>query len=141
MRELQAHERTIDERRLAPGDAVITRLWRQLLEDCEVFGGTLFVAVMNDTVVGYTGVLTRVRSEDPEDADYQFAQVTDLVVREAFRAQGIGSALLRRAREHARASGAHWLRINVLAGNAGVAELYRRCGFHDRELVLEQDLR
>lgn len=139
MRELQEWERNIDAR-LAPPDDVLERLWQEILEDCDVFRGVIFVAELDSEVVGYTGVLTRVPREETDEIDYVYAQITDVVVREQYRSQGIGAALLARARTHAREAGVRWLRINVLAGNPGAASLYRRCGFRDREIILEHDL-
>ncbi|MDH3452884.1 MAG: GNAT family N-acetyltransferase [Gammaproteobacteria bacterium] len=139
MREMQNWERTIDAR-LAAADDVIERLWREILQDCDVFHGTIFVAELDGRVVGYIGVLTHVPQDHTDEIDYVYAQVTDLVVLEQFRSQGIGTALLAQAKKHARDAGVHWLRINVLAGNPAAAALYRRCGFRDREIVLEHDL-
>ena len=139
MGELQAWERSIDARLAAPDD-VLERLWQELLEDCEVFRGTIFVAELDDEVVGYIGVLARVPQENSDEIDYDFAQVTDVVVLGQHRSKGIGAALLSRAKTHAREAGRRWLRINVLAGNRAAAALYRRCGFHDREIILEHDL-
>jgi len=139
MRELQEWERNIDAR-LAPPDDVLERLWQEILEDCDVFRGVIFVAELDSEVVGYTGVLTRVPREETDEVDYVYAQITDIAVRKQYRSQGIGAALLARARTHAREAGVRWLRINVLAGNPGAASLYRRCGFRDREIILEHDL-
>jgi GNAT superfamily N-acetyltransferase len=139
MRELQECERNIDER-LADPDQVLERLWQEIVEDCDVFRGTILVADLDGEVVGYIGVLTHVKVEDADEIDYVYAQITDMVVQERHRSEGIGAALLAQAKLHAREAGVRWLRINVLAGNAAAAALYRRCGFHDREIVLEHDL-
>ena len=139
MHELQEWEREIDAR-MAPATKVIERLWQELLEDCDVFRGSVFVADLDGSVVGYIGVLTRVPHEASDEVEYAYAQITDVAVREAFRSHGVGTALLSHARRHAVESGARWLRINVLAGNRAAATLYRRCGFRDREIVMEQSL-
>lgn len=139
MRELQEWERNIDGR-LADPDDVLERLWQEIVEDCDVFRGTIFVAALDDEVVGYIGVLTHVKVEDTDEVDYVYAQVTDVVVQERHRSKGIGAALLAHAKTHAREAGVRWLRINVLAANRSAAALYRSCGFQDREIVLEHDL-
>lgn len=139
MRELQQWQRRIDDR-LADPDRVLEQLWREILEDCDVFRGTIFVADLDGEVVGYIGVLTRVPHEQSDEIDYVFAQVTDIAVLEQYRSQGVGAALLKRAQQHAREAGVRWLRINVLADNQRAAELYRRCGFRDREIILECEL-
>ncbi|MDH3714723.1 MAG: GNAT family N-acetyltransferase [Gammaproteobacteria bacterium] len=139
MRELQDWERNIDARLAAPDD-VLERLWEEMIEDCDVFRGTVFVADLDGAVVGYIGVLTHVAQEGTAEVDYVYAQITDLAVRGQYRSQGIGSALLAHAKTHARGAGVRWLRINVRAGNPAAVAMYRRCGFDDREIVLEHDL-
>ena len=56
MRELQEWERAIDAR-LAPADDVLERLWREILQDCDVFRGTLperlFEGVYDSTAFPY----------------------------------------------------------------------------------------
>jgi GNAT superfamily N-acetyltransferase len=59
------------------------------------------------------------------------AMLESLFVVEAFRGQGVGSALLKVAREMSLARGQKVMMLNVLSGNGGARRLYEREGFSD----------
>ena len=80
------------------------------------------------------------KSRGIEEREYEYAYVSDLVVREGHRGRGLGRALLGRAEEHARREGATLLRIAVLARNAGAVALYESSGFERRLIELSKRL-
>jgi predicted acetyltransferase len=88
---------------------------------------------MNDRVVGFVCVLSRLESEDIIERDREHAYVTDLVVLEPYRNAGIASELMRVAEAHAFSAGARRLRVGVLAANRGAHNLYRRLGSRSRD--------
>lgn len=137
--ELQNYERAIDERVL-PGEAVRGWYLDHLLEICAAQDGTLFVAEVEDGVVGFAAVQRRVSNDDVDECDYDFALISDLGVNERHRGQGIGRALIAACEAFAREAGMRWLRIAVLGRNAVARGLYERCGFEDRQVVLEKPL-
>ncbi len=57
------------------------------------------------------------------------AMLESLVVRVEYRGLGIGSALLKAAREESGARGQKVMLLNVLSGNDGARKLYERAGF------------
>jgi ribosomal protein S18 acetylase RimI-like enzyme len=137
--ELQSFERSLESNRAEPSlirDAYI----RGLFDECAKSSGAIFVAEMNNRVVGFVCVLSRLESEDIIERDREHAYVTDLVVLEPYRKAGIASELMRVAEAHAFSSGARRLRVGVLAVNSGAHNLYRRLGYRDREIVLEKTL-
>jgi len=136
---LQNHERTIDERVL-PGDAVEDWYLDHLLKTCAEQDGTLFIAEVGGQVVGFAAVQSRVPNEDVDESDYLFALISDLGVNESHRGQGIGRALFESCEAFARDRGARWLRIGVLGRNEVARGLYERCGFEDRQVLLEKPL-
>lgn len=141
MRELQTWERRFDARLADPDDeAVLERLMRDTLEACAAYDGRIFVAEAGGELAGYVGVLARVPRQDVDEVAYTYALISDVAVAPAWRAQGIGTALLAHAEAFARARGAHWLRIQVLGRNRRAWRLYRRAGFDEREVVLEKRL-
>ncbi|MCQ4160709.1 GNAT family N-acetyltransferase [Roseomonas sp. GC11] len=73
----------------------------------------------------------------PFVAERAHGYVADLYVREPWRGQGIGRALLAEAERLTRARGLKRLLIGVVAGNDRAEEAYRRFGFapYTRELI------
>ncbi len=137
--ELQQHERQFEPRMTAPGTIEGWYL-DHLLSRCAKESGAIFVAEADGGVVGFVTVLACVASTDIDEDSYDYAYVSDVAVRQDHRGQGIGTALLSTAADHAREHGARWLRIDVLAGNEVAANLYRRAGFIDRAIQLEKTL-
>lgn len=69
------------------------------------------------------------------------AEISDLVVAEPLRGQGVGTALIQMLVKRARAQGAKAFEIGVTLDNTRAAALYRRLGFEDSHtvmMVLEQ---
>jgi len=126
--ELQEFERRIDDR-LRPGDSMAAGYLAQILDRCREHAGTILVAECSGAIAGFAAILTRVPFESLDDPPGEYAIVTDLVVREAFRRRGLGAALLREAERCAIAAGAAELRIGVLSANQSAARLYRSAGF------------
>jgi ribosomal protein S18 acetylase RimI-like enzyme len=126
--ELQEFERRLDER-LPPGETIAADFLARALARCRDYSGTILVAEYAAVVAGFTTVLTRVPYEELDDPSGEFALITDLVVREAFRRRGLGAALLQAAEAHARAAGAPEVRVGVLSANVTARRLYSRAGF------------
>ncbi len=137
--ELQDYERAIDERVL-PGEAVEGWYLDHLLKACGEQDGTLFVAEEGGRVIGFAAVQSRVPNEDHDECDYDFALISDLGVDPAHRGKGVGRALIAACEAFARERGARWLRIAVLGRNEIARGLYERCGFEDRQVILEKPL-
>lgn len=137
--QLQEFERGLDTRVL-PGRAVEDWYLDYLLAACAQTAGRVLVAEVDGEVVGFAAVQARVPNEDRDEEGYEYAYISDLGVRETHRGGGIGRALIEAAEDYARARGARWLRIGVLARNETAHRLYRRCGFADRLVMLEKVL-
>lgn len=137
--ELQNYERAIDPRVL-PGEAVAGWYLDHLLATCREQDGAILVAEDGGRVVGFAAVQCKVPNEDADEANYEFALISDLGVNESHRGRGIGRALIAACEAFARDRGARWLRIAVLGENAVARGLYQRCGFTDRQVVLEKTL-
>jgi ribosomal protein S18 acetylase RimI-like enzyme len=135
--ELQDFERRIDDR-LRPGASIAADFLDRILGRCRDCAGTILVAECESTVVGFASILTRVPFEELDDPPGEYAIVTNLVVRDAFRRRGLGAALLAEAERYARAAGATELRIAVLSENRGAAALYRRAGFAPYSEILSK---
>lgn len=137
--ELQSFELSIEANRAEPS-LIRNAYIRDLFDDCAKSAGAIFVAEINNAVVGFVCVLSRLDSEDILERDREHAYVTDLVVLEPYRKAGIASQLMRVAEAHAVASGARQMRVGVLAANSGAHNLYRKLGYRDQQVVLEKTL-
>lgn len=139
IRALNTHEAGIARDRLTTRAAAEAH-YAALLARIAQQDGRLLAADAQGRVVGALGLVVQ---DDPpfirEDVR-RHAYVTDLVVDEAWRGQGIGRLLLAEAEILARSQRIKRLVIGVLAGNAGAARLYRSCGFEPYAAALVKEL-
>lgn len=139
IRELQEHERQF-EPRMKSYEMIADSYLDNLLARCAETSGRILVAETQGEVVGYVCVNAEEPNTDEDEVAYDYALVADIVVTRAHRGQGIGKALLEAAEHYAKNRGARWLRIWVLAQNAGAQALYQRSGFTPRLTELEKTL-
>ncbi len=137
--ELQEFERTF-ERDLPAGAAVADAYVRWMLDRCATWDGAVLVAVVGAEVVGFVSVWGRVPQDELDEPPGEYAAVSDLVVRSAFRGRGLGRMLLTEAERYARTRGAATLKIGVLTRNAGARRLYERAGFVDYRVQMTKRL-
>ncbi len=128
--DLQEFERSL-EPDLPPGAAVADAYLRWMLDRGATWDGAVFVATVGDAVVGFVSVWARVPQEELDEPPGEYAAISDLVVRPAFRRRGLGRRLLTEAERYARTRGATTLKIGVLTRNVGAHRLYERVGFSD----------
>ena len=138
--ELQNHERQMDSN-LAEADAIADRYLHHVFSECATTDGGVYVAEVDGRVAGFVGVWARIVSQEPDEYQYEYAHICDLVVLPAFRRRGLGRALLQRAEDHARDHGATTLRLGVLAANDRARQLYTNAGFHGYLEIMAKDLR
>lgn len=137
--ELQDFERRLDPR-MPSGAELVEPYLEQMFERCNRGGGRFLIAEVDGSVAGYTTILPKVKSEELEDGNFEYALVADLVVLEQYRGQGLGGKLLKAAEQYARACKCRYLRIGVLAGNDVAERLYTKAGFSPRHIELEKVL-
>lgn len=137
--ELQDFECRLDSRMPAGADIAEPYL-ADMFDRCKRGGGRILIAEVDGVVAGYATILPKVRNEELEDGDFEYALLSDLVVLEGYRGQGLGRKLLQAAELYARACKARYLRIGVLAGNEVAENLYADTGFSPRYIELEKVL-
>ena len=141
VRELQTYEAEFYDR-MKPPEEIGDWYVDGLLKYCAEQAGEILVADATGRLLGYAAVMTAVSSQgEADEQDFFYAEVKDLVVTEAARGQGLGRRLLEACEARARAAGAQWLRIGVLADNSRALETYRRFGFRDLSVQLEKLLK
>ena len=136
---LQDVEHDLESDRL-PGAGVASAYFAHILQSCDRQSGRIFVADLHDTVVGFVCIWLEHDQETLISTLVDYAYISDLVVLPAYRRQGIGTALLRRAEAYAGECAVTTLKIGVLARNTSAHAVYRRAGFRDYELTLIKDL-
>lgn len=104
-------------------------------------GGRVIIADVNGEFAGYAVLLLRCTNDErPDERAHVYALVAELLVAPAYRGSGLGTRLLRRCEELARAEGVKWLRVEVLARNEGARRLYDRYGFSEHLVTSEKPL-
>jgi len=139
IRVLNTHEQALSGDRLTSRTAAEAH-YAALLARIAQQDGRLLAADAQGRVVGALGLVVQ---DDPPfiRADLRrHAYVTDLVVDENWRGQGIGRLLLTEAERLARDKGLRRLVIGVLSGNQGAARLYGDFGFEPYATALVKGL-
>jgi GNAT superfamily N-acetyltransferase len=137
--ELQDFEHRIDPR-IPPGIDIVDDFIPRMLHRCGQCDGKVLIAEVDGEVAGFATILSKVRNEDPEEGDYEYGLLSDLMVAERFRKQGIGRQLLDAAEVFATARGVRWLKIGVLAANQAANQLYSSMGYSSIYVEREKDL-
>lgn len=100
------------------------------------------VAVADNMIVGY--LCGAICSGLPLGEDYRnlpiMAEVEDTFVLEEYRSKGIGSKLYGSFIDWCKAKKVRKLKVQSTTKNDKVINLYRKLGFKDHTLVLEQDI-
>jgi ribosomal protein S18 acetylase RimI-like enzyme len=112
-----------------------------MLARCAETSGKVFVAEVDNQVVGFVCVWGKSTSEDLDEEPVEYAFISDLVVLPAYRSQGIGPLLLQAAEAYARAQGAASLELEVLVKNEPALRVYNRHGFRAYHYLFKKDLR
>ena len=137
--ELQEAEREV-EPELPHGEAVVDAYLTEMFKGCEKWNGQVFVAEHGNATVGFVCVYARMTIADPDEAQKEFAYISDIAVLQQYRGRGIGRDLMARAEQYARQSGATTLRLVVLSRNTGAKQLYSTLGFRDRWVQMTKKL-
>ena len=99
----------------------------------------LYVARENGTVIGY--VLLKMRAYDwPGVVRRKVMVVDEICVDNAFRRQGIGTAVMTDVKALARAFGCTDLQLGVYPQNDGAVTFYQKCGLRIRSIDMQMKL-
>ena len=137
--ELQEFERLLEPDRVE-GESIVERYFQELLEAHQRRIGKIFVAEVEEEVVGFINVRLEHESQEYISSLVDYAYISDIVVLQAYRGRGIGTILLQQAEAFARHQGATVLKIQVLARNQQAADVYQHVGFRPYEIALLKHL-
>ena len=107
---------------------------------CAETSGQVFVAEVENRVVGFVCVWGKVPSDALDEEPGEYAFISDLVVLSAYRGQGLGRALLQQADAYARQQGVAKIQLEVLPNNTAALNLYKRHGFRTYHMLLTKGL-
>jgi ribosomal protein S18 acetylase RimI-like enzyme len=138
-RHLQAHESAYFDR-LIPPSGIGADYVARLQADVADHQGHFIVAETDGVIAGYCTLLMLDSADERDEVFYTFAHVGDLAVHENHRNRGVGQALLDESEAVARRHGKKWLRLGVLADNAGARRFYERHGMRVGFMTMEKKL-
>ena len=122
--ELQKHENQYDKLKSTKLQNAI-KYKKELLETINDQHGEMLVAKDNDEVLGLVAWFL----EEELEFDEPYGYISDIVVFEQQRGEGIGQQLLDEAITHIKATGVKRLHIGVLLSNSQTKEFYTKNGF------------
>ncbi len=135
--ELQDVEHAVDSDRRT-GMQLAKEYLAEIQGDVKDKNGAIFVAKSNGQMAGLLVVLEE--KNVTIEVVGTHAYVTDLVIKEKFRGQGIGTLLMNRAEEYARKQGITEIRITTLAKNDPAKTLYKKLQYQEKEITLSKAL-
>lgn len=137
--EEQTAERSVDALMQAPTERVMDAYFSEMLGWIAELDGMIFVAESDGGLIGFVAVLIEIKHESWTTM-VRRGYISNLVVSESQRGQGIGQRLLTEAETYARAKGCDHLLLDVLANNAPALKAYERFGFSPREIQMHKPL-
>ena len=139
--QLQAVEAAHQPKRKSPPAIASEEIWAESQKMVDEGKGVVLVAEQDGVLVG-VGVGYEAVSGDLSLSleARRTGYVSDLVMDEAWRGRGVGSALLNGLLERFRARGLKTARIGAITENVGAIKLYEKMGFSQVSVALERSL-
>jgi ribosomal protein S18 acetylase RimI-like enzyme len=126
--QLYAHHRSVSPVRAFVDEETSWAVRRKSYVEILGEGGFVLAARIDGDLAGYAAVRFHDGPDDTWDVGDRYAELWTLVVDEARRGEGIGSALLDEVDARLERAGVEGLEIGVVAGNEGALRLYERRG-------------
>ena len=106
---------------------------QKTLEDVSKQDGVFYVAVANNTIVGFIAVILPGYSEYEAFAVYPVkrGRIIELYVDSAYREKGVGTKLMQAAEKYLKDKGCEFIRLVVLVPNVNAHNFYKKLGFED----------
>ncbi|MCR5032725.1 MAG: GNAT family N-acetyltransferase [Lachnospiraceae bacterium] len=98
------------------------------------------VAVQDGVICGFAILHHVIRPENPFMKERDFLDIDEFCVDEAYRRQGVATALVEFAKEYAREKGLHRVELNMWEFNQGALAFYEAAGFTTYRRYMEMDV-
>ncbi len=109
----------------------------ELLETIEKQHGEMLVAKEGNKLVGLVAWFL----EEEYEFDDPYGYISDIVVSESYRRQGIGQQLFNEAMSHIKATQVKRVHIGVLLANSETKNFYAKNGFKDYSVEMTKELK
>lgn len=100
-----------------------------LLSQVEDAKTRLYVAELNDRIVGYITIKLTTKSENPFMYERRFAHIDHICVCSKLRQSGVGRQMIEYAIAYARYSGVNSLELDVWSDNLNAKKAFQSLGF------------
>ena len=100
----------------------------------------IFVAELNQTIIGLVQVMLQEAPDVPYMAPRRFAKVSDLVVTSSFQHRGVGGRLMQEAEMWAKNKRAGSMELNVYEFNSGARNFYQGQGYETGSRMMWKQL-
>ncbi|WP_435318610.1 GNAT family N-acetyltransferase [Haloarchaeobius sp. TZWSO28] len=108
--------------------------FRRLLESEDV---TNYLVEEDGETIGW---VTLREGEHPSRTYTSYTKIVNLLIREQYRNEGYGAAVVSRVKELARETGCDHLKVSCEWHNQGARRFYRDTGFEEKQVTFVQDL-
>lgn len=133
--ELKNYESLFDEDYLT-GRKAVEALFKNLLRSRKTKDGQIFVAEVNDKVVGFISLEIENKNDELIVGKVNSVYISDLVVLSKYRRRGIGKKLLQKADEYAKKKNISFIKLIVFSDNKEAKRFYKKAGFRNYESTL-----
>lgn len=130
------HVAGVPERLQIPGTYDTAGIEASIASNLSARDVELFVVEDRDTLVGLAEVRMETPEEDPAVVNRPYAKLQTLFVSPENRRLGLGSLLMKRAEDWARANGAHEMRLDIWEFPGGPLAFYEQRGYRSRRREL-----
>jgi len=110
---------------------------KELLETTENQHGEMLVAKIDDKAVGLVAWFL----EEECEFDEPYGYISDIIVSEPYRGQGIGQQLLDKAMSHIKKTQVKRVHIGVLLANSDTKDFYSKNGFSDYSVEMIKEFK
>jgi ribosomal protein S18 acetylase RimI-like enzyme len=114
----------------------------KLIRDTKTKQGIIYVAEINEDIVGFIGGYIEKQTEDElmESKKAVLGVISEFFVIEKYRSKGVGQALIKEVEMFFKESGCTLIRLGVFAPNKLARDFYTKQGYQDWNINMTKEL-